>query len=77
MKTRQEAIADWLPVVEFDGVRYVVDVENRRFGQFDDPECGVDFHSDKGREMARAMVGCQWRAFTTRDVWETGRELVV
>jgi hypothetical protein len=77
MKAEQETRADWLPVVEFNGVEYVVDVENRRFGQFDDPDSGVEFHSDRGREMARAMIGRQWRAFTPRDLWENRDEQVV
>jgi len=77
MKTKQEATADWLPVVEFAGVQYVVDVENRRFGEFDDPDCGVEFHSDQGREMARAMIGREWRAFTPRALWENQDEQVV
>ena len=77
MKTKQEAIADWLPVVEFDGVQYVIDIENRRFGQFNDPDSGVEFHSDQGREMARVMIGQEWRAFTPRALWENRDEQVV
>jgi len=68
---------EWLPVMEFDGVGYVVDVQNRRSGQLLAPIEIVVFHSDEGREMVRAMVGMASRAWTPRDVWEKQRELMV
>ena len=43
--------------VEFKGIEYVVDVQNRRFGQLPNPEEVVAFRSDEGREMVRAMRG--------------------
>jgi len=52
--------------VEFDGVEYVVDVQNRRLGQLLDPSEIVAFYSDEGREMVRAMAGKDWQAWTPR-----------
>ena len=77
MRAEQNKMAGWLPVMEFEGVEYVVDVENRRFGRFNDPSRGVEFHSDRGREMVKAMIGQEWRAFTPRDLWERKDEQVV
>jgi len=59
--------AEWLPVGEFHGVEYVVDIQNRRFGQLQDRTEIVTLHSDEGREMVRAMVGMEWRAWTPRE----------
>ena len=66
---------EWLPVVEFDGVEYVVDVVERRFRSPIDPDDGIGFYSEKGRQMVAAMVGTEWRAWTPREVVE--EELVV
>lgn len=63
---------EWLPVVEFDGVEYVVDVGERRFRSCIDPDDGVGFYSAKGREMIQAMVGTRWRAWMPREVVEQG-----
>ena len=57
---------EWLPVVEFAGVEYVVDVQNRCFGQLLEPTESVAFYSDEGREMVRAMAGMDWRAWAPR-----------
>lgn len=65
----------WLPVVEFDGIEFVVDVEGRRFRSSIDPDESVGFYSERGRNMIRAMIGTQWHAWTPREVVE--RELVV
>ena len=52
---------EWLPVVEFDGAEFVVDIANRVFRERWDPDRTIDFHSRHGREMVRAMVGREWR----------------
>ncbi len=51
---------EWLPVVEFDGIEYVVDVQSRCFSRLVDPTENVAFHSDEGKEMVRAMTGMAW-----------------
>ena len=77
MKTEQQVAEDWLPVVEFNGVLYVVNIAMRQFKEFNDPDCSVEFHSDKGREITRSLLGTKWRAFTHRDLWEKNDEQVV
>lgn len=66
----EEHGAEWLPVVEFDGVEYVVDVLNRTFRLCRDPDDDVSFYSQQGRAMVEAMAGTEWRAWTPREVWE-------
>jgi len=61
---------EWLPVVELDGIEFVVDFANRAFRQHCDPNSSVCFHSEHGRDMVQAMVGTAWRTFTPREVWE-------
>lgn len=62
--------SEWLPVVEFDGLEYVVDVAGRRFRSRIDPDEGVGFYSEKGREMVQAMVGSEWRVWMPREAVE-------
>ena len=52
-----------LPVVEFDGTQFFVDVESREFRDMNDPENVVDMHSDHGREMVKEVAGLEWRVF--------------
>jgi hypothetical protein len=61
---------EWLPVVEFDGVEYVVDVAAREFRPCAEPNDGVGFHSEKGRGMVAAMVGTEWRVWMPSEVVE-------
>jgi hypothetical protein len=58
--------AEWLPVLEFEGIEYVVDVQNRCFSQLVDPTESVAFHTDEGREMVSAMTGTERWAWTLR-----------
>jgi hypothetical protein len=53
----------WLPVGEFDGTQFFVDVESREFRDVDDPENVVDMHSEEGRRMVEEMAGMEWRVF--------------
>lgn len=71
---------DWLPVVELDGIEYVVDVGCRQFRPICHPADGIGFRSDKGQKMLKAMIGIQWRAFVPREIWVqmcAGEEMVV
>lgn len=58
--------AEWLPVVEFEGIEHAVDIHNTCLGRLHNPAGVVAFHSDEGREMVRAMMGTEWRAWTQR-----------
>lgn len=62
----EEDKTEWLPVVEFESIEYVVDVQNRRFGRLADPVESVVFHSGEGGEMVKTMSGTEWRAWISR-----------
>ena len=42
-----------LPVAEVDGREFLVDVENRQFRNFKNPDKVIGMHSQKGRKMLR------------------------
>ncbi len=50
-----------LPVMEFEGAEFLVDIERREFRKADDADVRVWFYCKKGREMVRAMAGQEWR----------------
>lgn len=77
MENSKEKTTEWLPVVDFDGDKYVIDFEARAFRSFNDPNGSVSFYSDAGRQMAKAMMGTEWRTFTARELWEKKDEQVV
>jgi hypothetical protein len=68
---------EWLPVVEFEGVEYVVDVAAREFRPCDDAGSEIGFHSEKGRRIVQAMVGTEWRVWMPREIFEMAPEQVV
>lgn len=65
---------EWLPVVEFDGQEFVVDVAARAFRRCNKPAKEIGFYSTEGRAMMRAIVGTQWHGWMPREAVE---ELVV
>lgn len=67
---------EWLPVVEFNGVEYAVDVHNKCLGRLLDPTEIVAFHSDEGREMVKTRAGMEWQVWTPRETLDD-REGVV
>ena len=52
-----------LPVVEWDGREFLVDVGARRFRNVNDAGDFIDMHSQSGREIVRQMQDAEWRAF--------------
>ena len=52
-----------LPVVRLDGTEYLVDVANRQFKEFRDPEKRIWFYSEKGRQMVRQCGQTGWQSF--------------
>jgi len=66
---------EWLPVVELDGIEFVVDFAKRAFCPHGDPNNSVSFHSEQGRVMVQAMVGAAWRVSTPREVWEKAGQM--
>ena len=77
MNVQESDGIDWLPVVEFSGVEYVVDIGSRAFRQRRDSRQSVGFYSKAGRAMVAAMIGTEWRAFTPKGLWQSEPELVV
>ena len=51
-----------LPVAKVAGKEFLVDVENRQFRDFDDPETVIKMHSAEGRELLEQMKGTDWNS---------------
>ena len=52
-----------LPVIQWAGREFLVDVGGRRFRDVDDADDFIDMHSPQGREMVRQMQDAEWRVF--------------
>ena len=52
-----------LPVIQWGGREFLVDVGARRFRNVDDAGDFVDMHSKKGREILEQMQDAEWRVF--------------
>ena len=55
--------AELLPVIEINEIEYFVDIDRRQFRAVNDEENTVDFHTEQGRDMVKAMMGMEWRRF--------------
>ena len=62
------SFSEWLPVVDFGGTEFLVDIDLREFRNVDEPESTVSFYSEQGRRMIRAMAGTQWRRFRVNNL---------
>ena len=51
-----------LPVAEVDGREFLVDVENRLFRNFTNPDEIIRMHSEQGKKMLKEMQGTEWRS---------------
>ena len=49
-----------LPVAKLDGREFFVDVENRQFRSFTNPNEVIGMHSEQGRQMVKDMQGSKW-----------------
>jgi hypothetical protein len=49
-----------LPVVEWGGREFLVDVDARQFRNANDAGDFIDMHSPQGRAIVRQMQGTQW-----------------
>ena len=56
--TREQARL--LPVVEWEGREFLVDVDSRQFRNVNDVNDFIDMHSPQGRAIVRQMQGTQW-----------------
>ena len=58
-----EESARLLPVIQWAGREFLVDVGARRFRNVDDAGDFIDMHSQRGREIVRQMQDVEWRVF--------------
>jgi len=61
-----------LPVVEWDGREFLVDVDARQFRNVNDAGDFIDMHSPQGRAIVRQMQDVEWRVFAVDSVSQTG-----
>ena len=59
--TREEARL--LPVVEWEGREFLVDVDHRQFLNVNDAGDFIDMHSPQGRAIVRQMQDAEWCVF--------------
>jgi hypothetical protein len=59
-EAEQELEPRLLPVVELNGQEFLVDVENRQFRNFTNPDEVIGMHSEQGRQMLKDMHGSTW-----------------
>lgn len=52
-----------LPVIEWGGQEFLVDVANRQFRNVNDADDFIGMHSSQGRAMLRQMQNTQWHVF--------------
>jgi len=52
-----------LPVIQWEGKEFLVDVDGRRFRNVNDARDFIGMHSPQGRAMVRQMQDTEWRVF--------------
>jgi hypothetical protein len=55
--------AQLLPVIQWDGREFLVDVEARQFRNVDDTNDVIGMHSPQGRLILEQMQGTTWHVF--------------
>ena len=68
--TREEARL--LPVVEWEGREFLVDVDGRQFRNVNDEGDFIDVHSPQGRTIVRQMQDAKWHVFAVDTGGQTG-----
>ena len=61
-----------LPVIEWDGREFLVDVDSRQFRNVDDTGDFIDMHSPQGRAIVRQMQDAEWHVFAVDSGGQTG-----
>ena len=64
-----------LPIVKLHGIEYLVDIEQREFREFKNPDNVVNMHSEKGRQFVKQIVGGQWDSFGVDSYPRKGMEV--
>jgi len=52
-----------LPITQYHGVQYLVDIEYRQFREFPKGQVRIPFRSEQGQAMVKAMLGEEWRSY--------------
>ncbi len=60
---KQENESRLLPITEYQGIQYLVDIENRQFREFPNGQVQVPFRTEQGQAMIKAMLGSEWRSY--------------
>lgn len=71
----QEKELRLLPIVKLHGIEYLVDIEQREFLEFKNPDNVVNMHSEKGRQIVNEIVGGQWNSFGVDSYPRKGMEV--
>ena len=74
-QTVQEKESCLLPIVKVDGTEYIVDVKQREFREFGNPDNAVNMHSERGRQMVNEIVGGQWESYAAASYPQKGLEV--
>lgn len=74
-QTVQEKEPRLLPIVKLHGIDYLVDIEQRKFREFKNPDNVVNMHSEKGRQIVNEIVGGQWDSFGVDSYPQKGIEV--
>jgi hypothetical protein len=64
-----------LPIVKLHGIEYLVDIEQREFREFKNPDNVINMHSEKGRQIVNEIVGGQWNSFGVDSYPRKGMEV--
>ena len=60
---KQENESRLLPITQYHGVQYLVDIENRQFREFPKGQVRIPFRSAQGQVMVKAILGEEWRSY--------------
>jgi len=60
-----------LPVIQWDGREFLVDIDGRQFRNVNDADDFIDMHSHQGREIVRQMQDVEWRVFAVDSTDQT------
>ena len=52
-----------LPVIQWEGREFLVDVDARRFRNVNDTDDSIGMHSPQGRAIVRQMRDTEWHVF--------------
>ena len=60
-----------LPVIQWEGREFLVDVDGRRFRNVNDAGDFIGMHSPQGRAIVRQMQDAGWRVFAVDSSGQT------